>query len=266
MNIGVFDSGLGGLWILKHLKRELPDYNYIFFGDQSHIPYGTKTIAELFTYTTEALEYLYGKKDCSCVILACNTTSSAIYPQLEQWVGLQYPGKKLFGIVHATVNSIPKDDPVAIFATVRTVESHVYINELQANNTIVTEVALVELSLRIEYADETKKYITSFAAEIPETARTGVLCCTHYGIVRQDFIDAFPHITLWISQEEIIPEFFKEYIAEHKEFAETLSTDGVLEICVTKESTVFNKWLKEWFGDDIHSEIVSLNQQARPVG
>ncbi len=249
-NIGVFDSGLGGLWILKHLRETVPQYNYIFFGDQANVPYGIKTIEELFLCTTKALTYLYEKKDCACVILACNTTSSAIYSELQSWVQETYPGRKIFGIVNPTVEAIPTTDPIAVFATVRTVESHAFRNKIEKDQAI-TEIAMPELAVGIEYAQETQNYIASFAHSVPPNVRTGVLCCTHYGIVRQEFINAFPQITLWISQEEIIPKFFKDYLAKEKDFALTLSTSGAIEVYVTKENVVFDTWLSKWFGPDV---------------
>ena len=96
-NIGVFDSGLGGLWVLKHLKEKLPSYNYIFLGDQKNVPFGGKTPEELFEIATKALDYLYGEKNCMGVVLACNTISSTIYDRLRIWKDEKYFGRILFG-------------------------------------------------------------------------------------------------------------------------------------------------------------------------
>ena len=255
MNIGVFDSGLGGLWILKYLREKLPEYNYIFFGDQANVPYGTKSKEDLFAYTTQALLYLYKEKNCLCVILACNTTSTAIFTELRAWVEKEFPDRRVFGIVLPTVLTIPVVDPVAVFATHRTVESHVFKREIKGD---VTEVALPELCSRIESGGETKEYIASFASQIPDTVKTGALCCTHYGIVRDDFIHAFPNITKWISQEEIIPEFFKNYLESKPDFDNKLSKQNKIEIYVTKESEVFNTWLKKWYQNPPQINIIKF--------
>jgi glutamate racemase len=259
-NIGVFDSGLGGLWILKHLQESLPEYNYIFFGDQANVPYGTKTIPELFECTTKVLAFLYGEKNCSAVLLACNTVSSTIYPQLRAWVEKEYPGRYVFGIIRPTIEAIPPASDIALFATLRTVESHVFKTLLQEKNaqSATVEVALPQLCTLIENAGDATGYIASFSNEVPKTTKIGVLACTHYGIVRQDFIKAFPGITTWISQEEIIPEFFKKYLVEKKEFTQKLATDSRIEIYVSKENHVFDTRLSLWFGSKMHPVIISL--------
>jgi glutamate racemase len=254
MNIGVFDSGLGGLWILKHLRETLPQYHYVFFGDQAHVPYGNKTVAELLEYTTKALTYLYEQKNCACVLLACNTTSATIYNELREWVEKHYPGRRIFGVVRPTVLATPTNDPIVVFATSRTVESHAYKDMIKVETT--TEIALPELASRIENGEETQEYILSFASVVPGTARTGILGCTHYGIVRSDFIKAFPQIQKWISQEEIIPKLFKEFFESHKEFTHTLSKEGDLELYVSKESEIFNQWLTTWFSNHIKAVVL----------
>ena len=259
-NIGVFDSGLGGLWMLKHLRESLPEYNYIFFGDQANVPYGTKTIPELFDCTTKVLAFLYREKNCAAVLLACNTVSSTIYPQLRAWVEKEYPGRYVFGIIRPTIEAVPSASGIALFATVRTVESHVFQTLLQEKNAQNTtnEVALPQLCTLIENGGDTTSYIASFSNRVPGATHIGVLACTHYGIVRQDFKDAFPQITTWISQEEIIPEFFKKYLVEKKEFTQKLATNSLIKIYVSKENHVFNTWLSLWFGSDIHPVVVSL--------
>jgi glutamate racemase len=260
-SIGIFDSGLGGLWILKHLRETLPEYNYVFFGDQAHVPYGTKTKEELFTYTTQALAFLYGKHNCACVLLACNTTSSSIYDELRAWVLKEFPDRKLFGVVRPTILAVPSIDPVVVFATVRTVESHAYRDGLIREKNIpfenVYEVVVSELASRIEHGDDTEKYIASCKHLVPNTVTTGILGCTHYGIVLEDFKKAFPRVGSWICQEMILPEKFKLYFAEKPEFDAQLAHDGKLDIFVTEKNSVFDAWLHRWYGEDINAIVIS---------
>jgi glutamate racemase len=262
MTIGIFDSGLGGLWILKSLKEKLPEYDYVFFGDQAHVPYGTKTKEDLFAYTTEALRFLYEKHNCLCVLLACNTTSSSIYEELRLWVEKEFPDRKLFGIVKPTVLSLPETSSVAVFATLRTCESHAYRDEIVKEKNIspenIHEIIVSELAARIEHAEETKNYIASFKDMVPSSTKIGILGCTHYGIVRDDFKEAFPFITHWICQEEIIPEKFASYFKEKPEFDAQLSYTGTLTIFVSQKSDVFDAWLHKWYGEDTNSHVVSL--------
>ena len=260
MNIGVFDSGLGGLWVLKHLKEKLPEYNYIFLGDQANVPFGSKNPDELFDIATRALDYLYGEKNCGGVILACNTISSTIYERLRDWKDRKYFGKILFGIVRPTVESLDKDLPVAIFATPRTCESEVYEKFLSTNVKNYIKIPLPELASLIENGGDTFSYIESFKNLVRDDIEEGALLCTHYGIVREDFKKVYPNIKDWIYQEGLIPEYLQEYFIEFPEREAFFAHDSKLSILVTKESDIFKKFTNDWFGESAEIELVNLNK------
>ncbi|HLP86924.1 MAG TPA: hypothetical protein VK153_03575 [Candidatus Paceibacterota bacterium] len=254
-SIGVFDSGLGGLWILKHLREKMPEYDYIFLADQLNVPYGNKSTDELFDMATKELDFLYGEKNCAGVVIACNTISSTIYERLRDWKDEKYFGKILFGIVHPTVESLSNDDTVAIFATPRTCESEVYEKFLSSNLKNYIKIPMSNLASIIEKGEGTYPYISSFKDKVPDNITRGALLCTHYGIVREDFKKAFPSIKEWIYQEEIIPKYLKDYFAEFPEREAFFSHNGNLSIFVTKESDIFDNYAKEWFGGNIKVEL-----------
>lgn len=258
MNIGVFDSGLGGLWVLKHLRETLPEYDYIFLADQNNVPFGNKTPDELFVITTKALDYLYGEMNCAGVILACNTISSTIYDQLRDWKDEHYFGKILFGIVHPTVLSMNKNDQVAIFATPRTCESEVYERFLRLNVGSHIKIPLPNLAYLIENKGDSYSYISSFKDKVSDKINKGALLCTHYGIVKDDFQKAFPFIKEWVCQEDLIPNYIRDYFAEFKERESFFSHNKSLEIYVTKENNVFSEFSKEWFGKNIKINSINL--------
>lgn len=257
-SIGVFDSGLGGLWVLKHLKEKLPEYNYIFLGDQANVPYGSKTPDELFLLTTKAIDYLYGQMNCAGVILACNTVSSTIYDRLRDWKDEKYFGKILFGIVRPTVESLGRDLPVAIFATPRTCKSEVYEKFLSNNLKSYIKVPLPDLVRLIENGGDTLSYISLFKNAIPESIQKGALLCTHYGIVREDFKKVFPHIKTFVYQEDLIPDYLRDYFAEFPEREAFFAHDSKLSILVSKESEVFNKFANKWFGGECAPLLINL--------
>ena len=259
-NIGVFDSGLGGLWVLKHLREELSDYDYVFLGDQLNVSYGNKTTDELFLLATKALDYLYGKKNCMGVILACNTISSTIYDRLRDWKDEHYFGRILFGIVRPTVESLHNENPVAIFATTRTCESEVYEKFLKENIKNYTKIPMPELASLIENGGDTYSYISSFKDKVGDDVTRGGLLCTHYGIVKNDFKKVFPNIKEWVCQEELIPEYLKDYFVEFPEREEFFSHNKTLSILVTKEMDTFKKFKDEWFGEDLKIELVDLKK------
>lgn len=256
--IGVFDSGLGGLWVLKHLKEKLPDYSYVFLGDQANVPFGGKTPDELFLIATKALDYLYGEKDCMGVVLACNTISSTIYDRLRVWKDKKYFGKILFGIVRPTVESIDKQKPVVVFATPRTCASEVYENFLKANVKNHIKIPLPQLAYIIENGGDTLAYIKYFKDMIGSDIEKGALLCTHYGIVRDDFKKVFPGVKDWVYQEELVPEYMANYFKEFPEREEFFNHDANLSVLVTKDSDVFDRFTKEWFGPQIKPEIINL--------
>jgi glutamate racemase len=258
MNIGVFDSGLGGLWVLKHLREQLGEYNYVFLGDQAHVPFGSKTPDELFIIATKALDYLYGEKECAGVVLACNTISSTIYDRLREWKDEKYFGRILFGIVRPTVESINKDFPVAIFATPRTCKSEVYENFLQTNLKNYTKIPLPKLAALIETGGDTLAYLSEFKESIPKDAKNGALLCTHYGIIRSDFQKVFPQINNWIYQEDLLPEYLINYFLENPLREAFFAHNSELSIFVTKDSKIFNKFKNEWFGENVLVETISL--------
>jgi glutamate racemase len=257
-SIGVFDSGLGGLWVLKHLREELPEYNYVFLGDQANVPFGGKTPDELFDIATKALDYLYGEKKCAGVILACNTISSTIYDRLRDWKDEKYFGRILFGIVRPTVESIDKQKPVVIFATPRTCASEVYENFLKTNVKNHIKIPLPQLAYLIENGGDTLSYIKYFKDLIGSDIEKGALLCTHYGIIKDDFKKVFPQVKAWVYQEELIPEYIKEYFTEFKDREAFFAKGKKLSILVSRESEVFDKFTREWFGNDVSVETINL--------
>ena len=257
-NIGVFDSGLGGLWVLKHLREKLPEYNYVFLGDQANVPYGGKTPDELFEIAIKALDYLYGKEDCAGVILACNTISSTIYDRLRIWKDDKYFGKILFGIVRPTVDALSLEDHTVIFATERTCESEIYESFLKTHLKNYIKIPLPELANKIESGADTFSYISEFKNKVPNDFTKGALLCTHYGIVRDGFKKVFPNINQWIYQEEIIPIYMADYFKEFPEREAFFKHGRSISISVTKESEVFKKFKNEWFGEEMEIRLITL--------
>ncbi len=258
-NIGVFDSGLGGLWVLKHLREKMPEYDYIFLGDQKNVSYGNKSKEELFVLATKALDFLYQEKNCMGVILACNTISSTIYNELRDWKDKKYFGRILFGIVRPTVESLNMREKIAIFATVRTCQSEVYENYFQNNLKSYQKISLSELASLIENGGDTYSYLRSFQKEVAEDVKNGALLCTHYGIIRDDFKKVFPQISNWVYQEDIIPGYLKNYFLDYPERKNFFTQNGSLSINITKENQVFNRFKNDWFGNEIKIEIVNLD-------
>ena len=186
-NIGVFDSGVGGLWILKHLQQEIPGYNYIFFGDQGHVPYGTKSLDEIRAYSEEITNFLI-KKGCKIIVIACNTASGASLKYLRGkfpdilFVGMEPAIKKA---VETTVTG-----SVGVLATPATFSGELYnsVVERFAQGVEIykdTCLGLVEQIEKGEFESKETRSILEHALKpmLENGIDTVVLGCTHYPFV-----------------------------------------------------------------------------------
>ena len=232
MPIGVFDSGLGGLSVLKALKAALPDQAFVYFGDNAHAPYGTREADDILAKTRAALDILW--RDCDLVIVACNT-ASAIALRPIQTAGVPC-GKNVLGVFVPMIealaerpwgdNSPPSRvslDRVALFATPATVASGAFERELdlRAQGIQVTAQACPELVDAIEVGDRARstqlvnQYVAELKATLP-TPQAAVLGCTHYPWVASDFQSALGAEVRLISQPNLIAASLEDYLIRHR--------------------------------------------------
>lgn len=240
MKIGVFDSGLGGLVVLRKLRELLPEYDYVFFADQAYVPYGNKTKEELTGRAQKIFTYLFEKENCEAILLACNTTSTNIYDELKEWVKENFKGKEVWGIAKPTLEAVRAQKGLAFFGTHMTISSGMYQNGVVDG----VGIEMPELASMIEKGEPTIAYIESFKDQVKENTETGVLVCTHYPLSLSDFQQAFPQIKNWICQENIISKYIKNYLSE-KNLG--LSKEGTLKIMSSKQNPIFEKFCQNWF-------------------
>src|SRR3989339_2261864 len=106
MNIGVFDSGLGGLTILKALLKKLPQYSYVYYGDNARVPYGNRSSDTIYQFTKEAIDFLF-KKYCQLIIIACNTsTSTSLHKIQQEYLPKFFPDRKVLGVIKPVVEEL----------------------------------------------------------------------------------------------------------------------------------------------------------------
>ncbi len=187
MNIGVFDSGVGGLWILKHLQNKLPQYNYIFFGDQNHAPYGERSMEEIRSFSEEITKFLI-KKGCSIVVVACNTASAAALKYLR----VEFPDVIFIGMEPAVKKAIEitSTKKVLVLATPATFQGELYgsLVERFASDVEIYKEVPEGLVREIEQGHtESKETIGILGRAIKPNIEKGidtvVLGCTHYPFV-----------------------------------------------------------------------------------
>jgi glutamate racemase len=185
-NIGVFDSGLGGLWILKYLEQELPGYNYIYYADQAHLPYGSKTPDEITEFSSGIVDFLI-EKDCKLIVIACNTATSASIAKLREkylvpFVGME-PAVK-------PASELSKTGHIGVLATKVTAEGQKLHDNIEKFATDVEVHTVIGTGL-VELVEEGKAD-TDEAEELLRTYLEPllnknidqlVLGCTHYAFL-----------------------------------------------------------------------------------
>lgn len=237
MRIGFFDSGIGGLTILHAVRELLPEYDYLYYGDTKNLPYGDKAEAEIFTYTKNAIEYLF-EHGSLLVVVACNTASAETLRILQDTLLVgQYADRRILGVIIPTIEVLCAVKPkhALLIGTVRTIESRKYNRELEKiSSTIVLStqatpelVPLIESNDMQGAWDVLKKVVESQTGEID----TIVLGCTHYTVLKDEIRKHFPHTV--ISQDEVIPEKLKKYLENHPEIESRLTRSKTLEVFLT---------------------------------
>lgn len=239
MKIGLFDSGLGGLTILKAVVKELPQYDYVFYGDTANVPYGDKTEKEIYELTQKGIVWLF-ERGVRLVIVACNTASAETVRKLQnEFLPEVYPDRKILGIIVPTIEELcfAKPTKVLLIATKRTVESKKYDIELahKGDGTAeLTSVATPELVPLIELGE--LEAATSAAIKRIDAAGESeviVLGCTHYTQIAEALRGHYSDAKQIISQDEVVPGKLQSYLENHPEIASTLTNTSERTIHLT---------------------------------
>jgi len=244
--IGVFDSGYGGLTVLDELIKLMPEYDFIYLGDNARAPYGTRSFDVIYQYTLQAVEKLFSM-GCQLVILACNTASAKALRTIQQRdLPRIAPNRRVLGVIRPSVEELgflSGSKHVGVLGTIGTVRSESYLMELAklypdfrvSQEACPTWVTLVE---NREYDNEggryfIKKHIDAILSK-DEEIDTLILACTHYPILRNEIRRFLPdHIQL-ISQGQIVANSLKDYLSRHPEIDQVCSKTGVLKFYTTE--------------------------------
>lgn len=255
MNIGFFDSGLGGLLILKAVAKALPQYDYVYYGDTAHLPYGDKTEAEIYQYTKAALVELF-ERDCVLVVVACNTASAETLRKIQDsFLVTDYPDRKVLGVIIPTIEEVvmPHYKKALLLATKRTVESNKYQKELDklGDTTQLLSVATPELVPFIELGEKEVAAESAIATIKQSGVGEGdvvVLGCTHYCLLKDSLRAAFGSSLTIISQDEVIPKKLTTYLEHHPEVTSRLSNTGKRVIHLTQHRPDYDRLTAEFLG------------------
>ena len=268
--IGVFDSGYGGLTILKEFAAGLPAYDFIYLGDNARNPYGSRSFDTVHAYTLEAVKTLFGM-GCQLVIIACNTASAKALRTIQQkdLPGID-PGRRVLGVIRPTVEvlgSVSKTKHVGILGTVGTVSSNSYALEIRKlfPDFVVSQeacplwVPLVENNeIGNQGADYfVKKNVDRLLSADPDIDAV-ILGCTHYPLLMQSIRKFTPPRVSIIAQDRIVADSLTDYLGRHPEMDARCSKNGRLRFYTTDPADHFNQLGSIFFQSRISAERLSL--------
>ena len=268
--IGVFDSGYGGLTVLKEIVRELPAYDYIYLGDNARNPYGTRSFETVYHYTLECVTHLF-EMGCPLIILACNTASAKALRTIQQNdLPRLYPDRRVLGVIRPTteiVGQYTRTREVGILGTAGTVTSESYPIEIAKffpdikvyQQACPMWVPLVENG---ESADPGADYfIKKYLDQVMDQSSaidTLVLGCTHYPILAAKIREHVPKHMNVISQGDIVARSLADYLLRHPEMEERLSRHGKLTFYTTDAVSSFERLAAIFFDRALKANHLSV--------
>ncbi len=268
--IGIFDSGYGGLTILSEIRKKMPQYDFLYLGDNARSPYGTRSFEVVYKFTLECVEYLFGQ-GCELVILACNTASAKALRTIQQKVlPKKYPNKRVLGVIRPTVEAVgklTKSKEVGLFATCGTVISNSYpleINKLYADIKVYSVACPMWVPL-IENGEHLNKgsdfFVKKYSDELirkSENIDTIILGCTHYPLLKNKISEVLPQIEI-ISQGVIVAESLVDYLKRHTEMDNRCSKNGTVEYLTTENVDKFISSATTFLSEKIEARQIELN-------
>lgn len=268
--VGVFDSGYGGLTILRQMRSILPHYDYLYLGDNARAPYGTRSFDVVYQFTREAVVKLFGM-GCHLVILACNTASAKALRSIQQndLPGID-PGRRVLGIIRPTaecIGGITRTRHVGIVATEGTVRSESYVLEIKklwpdisvSGEACPMWVPLVENN---EYdgpgADYfVKKRIDNLLLKDPRIDSV-ILGCTHYPLLLDKILKYTPRGVKIIPQGEYVANSLKDYLSRHPEMDALCTKNGTCRYLTTENAVRFRESAQTFLHESVDVESVTI--------
>ena len=268
--IGIFDSGYGGLTILDKIREILPEYDYIYLGDNARAPYGTRSFEVVYEFTRQAVNKLFDM-GCHLVILACNTASAKALRsiQMNDLPGID-PARRVLGVIRPTVEcvgEISKNQHIGVLATAGTIKSESYpleihklFPEIQVSGTACPMwVPLVENN---ESQDEgadyfIRKYIDQLLSKDPQID-TVILGCTHFPILLPKIRQYIPEHISVIAQGEYVAESLKDYLKRHPEMDAKCTKNGNCQFYTTEAEEKFSESASTFLKQQISVKHITL--------
>lgn len=268
--IGVFDSGYGGLTILSDLREKLPQYDYLYLGDNARAPYGTRSFDVVYEFTLEAVKELFDR-GCELVILACNTASAKALRTIQQKdLPNIAPDKRVLGVIRPSaeiIGQFTRSNHIGILATQGTVSSNSYEIEIQNFSPEVKVyqqacplwVPLIENNEHDTAAG--KDFVSNDVKKLLNQNKnidTIVLGCTHYPVLKEYIESITPDHIKVIAQGKIVADSLADYLIRHPWMDSKCSKNGSVRFLTTESQEEFDRNASKYFLESVISSHISL--------
>ncbi|HVM87196.1 MAG TPA: glutamate racemase [Puia sp.] len=268
--IGIFDSGYGGLTVLKEITAKLPQYDYLYLGDNARAPYGSRSFETVYRYTLESVQWFF-KSNCSLVILACNTASAKALRSIQQNDLPEIaPDKRVLGVIRPTteiIGNFTKTNNIGILATSGTVQSASYLVEINKffphvqvfQQACPMWVPLIENNEHHSNGADyfVKEYLDSLMNK-NKAIDTLLLACTHYPLLKDKIArNLNPGVSI-ISQGEIVANSLADYLKRHPEMEQKCSKNGRIDFYTTDSTEDFDNHAAIFYGKPVQSNHTEL--------
>lgn len=269
--IGIFDSGFGGLTVFREIEKLLPQYDYLYLGDNARAPYGPRSFETVYHYTREAVQWFFDR-GCPLVLLACNTASAKALKNIQQLdlPKMADPSRRVLGVIRPTtevLGQFTQSGKVGVLGTSGTVRSDSYPIEMKKywpdvevfQQACPLWVPLIESN---EHGGEgadyfVKKYLDQLFAQ-EQGIDTLLLGCTHYPLLLPKLKQHIPAQVTLVAQGEIVAKSLVDYLDRHPEMEARLSKGGDHRFCTTDDPTEFGKQAEVILGREIKAAGVHL--------
>jgi glutamate racemase len=268
--IGIFDSGYGGLTILDGIRQRLPQYNYLYLGDNARAPYGPRSFDVVYEFTRQAVHYLF-ERGCQLVILGCNTASAKALRTIQQNDLPQWDAnRRVLGIIRPTaevIGSLTQSHHIGVLATEGTIKSESYNLEIQKlhPDVSVTGVACPFWVPLVEYNEANspgadyfvKKRIDQLMQKDPQIDAV-ILGCTHYPLLMPKIRKYMPENVRIVAQGEYVASSLEDYLQRHPALEQRCSKGGNVHYLTTENPDTFREQAQIFLHEPIEVENITL--------
>lgn len=270
--IGVFDSGYGGLTILSAIRKLLPEYDYVYLGDNARSPYGTRSFDVINDFTLQAVRYLFSE-GCPLVILACNTASAKALREIQQKYlpTSEDPSRRVLGVIRPTaevVGNVTETKHIGIMATPGTISAQSYEVELAKlfpDVSVHGQACPMWVPL-VEYGESNGEgadfFVQKYLNELLEQDKqidSIVLACTHYPLLRPKIEQYLPEGIALLSQGELVATSLKDYLHRHPEMNDRLTQGGSIRYLTTECPDKFGDLASIFVDEEVNATRVKIN-------